>query len=244
MNIFTTLPRFAELYFELRRFNRSEPAIRAAQAREDWAEERRIIRKGVKLFAESIAKKYRMTVEILGEENIPESGPVYIVANHQSYADILMLFYAMRDRFQIGFIAKAEFEKITVLAKSIRLTRSLFINRGDHRAALTTVNEAADLMKKGFSLVIFPEGTRSQSHEMGGFKAGSFKAAQKAGVPILPVTVEGGYHLYEEHHTYRPCHTKVLFHPLVPYGEMTRHEQHEANIQIEETIRKGLDQLI
>ncbi|MBR0373815.1 MAG: 1-acyl-sn-glycerol-3-phosphate acyltransferase [Mogibacterium sp.] len=244
MNVFTTIPKFVELNSELKRFSRNEPAIRAAQAAGDVEEERRIILAGTGSFADAMADRLKMTIEVYGKENLPESGPVYIVSNHQSYADILMLFYAVRN-FQIGFIAKSEFKKVKVLANMINLTRSLFIDRGDPRSAVQTMNEAADMMRNGFSLAIYPEGTRSRSHAMGEFKAGSFKPAQKAGVPILPVSVEGGYHVYEETGSYKPNTTaKLLFHPIVPYGEMTRKEQHAANLLIEETIRKGLDQLV
>ena len=239
INIFTSLPKFLDVLFELRRFNQNEPEIMAARASGDREEERRIIVAGTNKFADILADKLKIKIEVFGEENIPDNGPVYIVSNHQSYADILMLFYAVR-KFQIGFIAKSDFRKYKTFTKCIELTRSLYLDRGEPRKAIKTMNEAAELMREGFSLVLFPEGTRSRSSAMNEFKAGGFKAAQKAGVPILPVTVEGGYRLFEEHNSYHPCSAKVLFHPVVPYGGLTRQEQLQANAAIEKTIRNGL----
>ena len=90
-------------------------------------------------------------------------------------------------------------------------------------------------------MVIFPEGTRSQRHEMGEFKAGAFKFAEKGKVPILPITVDGGYKLFEEKKTWQPAHVKITVHPLVHIEQMSKHEQKEAALQIEQTIRSALD---
>ena len=99
-------------------------------------------------------------------------------------------------------------------------------------------------MKEGLSLVIFPEGTRSQCSEMGEFKAGSFKFAQKAKVPILPITLEGGYHFWEEKGTVQPCTVHVKIHPLVHFEEMDRKTQNNAHVEIENTIREGLKEFV
>ena len=92
--------------------------------------------------------------------------------------------------------------------------------------------------------MIFPEGTRSQCSEMGEFKAGSFKFAQKAKVPILPITLEGGYHFWEEKGTVQPCTVHVKIHPLVHFEEMDRKTQNNAHVEIENTIREGLKEFV
>ena len=89
-------------------------------------------------------------------------------------------------------------------------------------------------------MVIFPEGHRSKCHEMRDFKPGAFKFAEKAGVPILPVTLDGSYHLIEEKGTYQPTHIRITCHPLVHIENMSKHEQKEAQAAIEETIRSAL----
>lgn len=243
MNPFTSIPAGLTILSEMNRFNRKAPKFEALRKEGKFEEERAMILEGTTYFADVVSKKIGIQFDIQGEENIPEQGPVLIVANHQSYADILAMIYAIR-KFQIGFIAKSEFTGFKPLATAINYTRSLFIQRGDARAAIQTLNEAATLMKEGFSLVIFPEGTRSRSSEMGEFKAGSFKFAQKAKVPILPVTLEGGYHFWEEKGTVQPCTIHVKIHPLVHFEEMDRKAQNSAHVEIEKTIRDGLKEFI
>ncbi|MBQ6582730.1 MAG: 1-acyl-sn-glycerol-3-phosphate acyltransferase [Mogibacterium sp.] len=243
LNPFTTIPAFLKVMGELKTFNRIKPTIDRLHEDGKYEEERALILQGTSVFADRISEKLDMSVTIYGEENTPNQGPVFIVANHQSYADIYALFYTIR-KFQIGFIAKSEFESFKTLAEAIRNTRSVFIVRGDAREAIELMKTTTEMMKSGFSLAIFPEGTRSRGGKMAEFKPGSFKFAQKAGVPILPVSLEGGYHLFEEKNSYqRGTRIKVKVHPLVHYEQMDRKQQNAANKEIEETIRQGVKEL-
>jgi len=92
----------------------------------------------------------------------------------------------------------------------------------------------------GFNLLIFPEGTRSKGPEMGEFKAGAFKFAEKAKVPILPVTIDGSYRFFEEKGTWQPAHVKLTAHPLVHIEQMDKEAQKEAAKQIEATVKSAL----
>jgi 1-acyl-sn-glycerol-3-phosphate acyltransferase len=242
-NPFKSIPAGLAVLSGMNNFTKQAPIFEKLRAEGKFEEERALILKGTSEFADKISRQIGIDFDIHGEENIPESGPLLIVANHQSYTDILAILYVIR-KFQVGFIAKSEFTGFKPLAKAINYTRSIFIKRGDARAAIQTLNEAADLMKNGFSLVIFPEGTRSQSSEMGEFKPGSFKFAQKAKVPILPITLEGGYHFWEEKGSVNPCTIHVKVHPLVHFEEMDRKTQNQAHIQIEQTIRNGLQEFL
>ena len=149
MNPFTSVPAGLTILSEMNRFNRKAPQFEALRKEKKFEEERAMILDGTSYFADAVSRKIGIQFDIHGEENIPAHGPVLIVANHQSYADILAMIYTIR-KFQIGFIAKSEFTSFKPLAKAIRYTRSLFIQRGDARAAIQTLNDAANLMKEGF----------------------------------------------------------------------------------------------
>lgn len=239
INIFRTLPPFLFLVKSFRKLNANEAALEAAHEAGDYEEERKIGLSATSEFIDDILPKFGVKVEVIGRENLPEHGPVLFVANHQSYCDVLMMYDANR-KFQMGFIAKQEFEKIKLFAKSIHCTRSLFLNRGDARAAIKTIQRAKQMFDQGFSFVIFPEGTRSRKHEMGEFKHGAFKFAQKGKVPIIPVTLDGGYRMFEEKGSLMPCDTRVIIHPMVKFNEMNKEEQTQAIRDIENTIREGL----
>lgn len=241
MNPFTSLPKLWDVYIGARKFNRHIPELKRLRAAGDLEGEREEIRKGQKDAIDHIAPRLRLEFEVTGEENIPDEGAFMVYANHQSYADILAMIYLFKDRCQMGYVAKDEWRRIRPLANAIEYTRSIFLVRGDSREAVRSLKEVAELLKQGFCLTIFPEGTRSQSHEMGEFKAGAFKFAEKGKVPILPVTVDGGYKLFEEKGTYQPATIRITVHPLVHIENMSKAEQKEAAAEIEKTIRSALD---
>lgn len=241
LNPFTTAPKFLAGYFAARKYSADNGEIVERLHKEGkYDEEREIIRKGQKLFCETVADKLKIDFELSGTENIPADGPFMVYSNHQGFADIPALCYAFRDHCQMGFVAKEEWRKYKILRDAILYTRSIFLDRGNPRAAVKAVSEVKDLLDKGFNMTIFPEGTRSKCHEMGEFKAGAFKFAEKGKVPVLPVTIDGSYKLFEEKGSYQPCHIKITIHPLVHIEQMDKHQQKEAAEQIEQTIRSAL----
>lgn len=241
MNIFTTGPKFIQGYIETLRYCSNSKELQRLRDEGKFEEERALILKGQKIWIENIAKKLKFTFEVNGEENIPEEGPFMVYSNHQSFADIPATLWLFKDHCQMGYIAKEEWRKVKILRQVIEYTRSMFLVRDNPREAIKALGEAKEILDLGFNLLIFPEGTRSQCHEMGEFKAAAFKFAEKAKVPILPVTLDGGYKFFEEKGSYQPCHIKITAHPLVHIEQMNRQEQKQAALDIEATIRAALD---
>lgn len=129
------------------------------------------------------------SINVFGIENVPETGGVLFVANHQSNFDIpILVGHVPRDK---GFIAKLELLKVPTFSRWMKYIGCIFIDRKDPRQSLTAINEAAERLKAGHSLVIFPEGTRSADGSVAPFKAGGLRLAMKAKVPIVPVTISG-----------------------------------------------------
>ena len=241
MNIFTTGPKFIQGYLETKKFNALVPEIKRLREEGLYEEERELILSGQKRWVESVSPKLKITYEVFGEENIPAKGPFMIYSNHQGFADIPATLWLMKDHHQLGYVAKEEWRKYKILHDAIEYTRSIFLIRDNPKEAVRALSVAKDILDKGFNLVIFPEGTRSKCHEMGEFKPGAFKFAEKAKVPILPVTIDGSYQLFEEKGSWQPCHIKVTAHPLVHIEQMDKQQQKEAQAAIEATIRSALD---
>jgi len=130
-------------------------------------------------------------VQTEGLERLPEGGAI-LVSNHQSLVDI-PLFLSVFPR-EIKFLAKRELGEIPLFGKAMGFAGNLFIDRDDPRDAVHLMREAVRRIAKGQVVVVFPEGTRSPDGEIGEFKTGAFYIAQKAGVPILPVYIDGGRH--------------------------------------------------
>lgn len=180
-NVFSTLtlrPKYKKIKRELGNEEASKYLHKVAM---DWARNN-LNKAGVKIKAE-------------GLENIPE-GACCFIGNHQGNLDIFAILASIDKPF--GFIAKKEMEKLPVVPWWMKEMGCVFINRDDVRESLKAINEGAENMKNGHSMVIFPEGTRSKSSEVGEFKKGSLKMATKANVPIVPVAISGSSKILEE----------------------------------------------
>lgn len=241
MNPFITGPALFKVFGTAKKFINHKAEFEKLREAGNVAAERDLICKYSGEWATETSRKLNIKYEIEGEENIPEKGPIMVYANHQGLADILAILYLFRNHFQIGFISKDEWRKVKPLAEGIEYTRSVFLVREDPREAIKAIGEASELLANGFSLAIFPEGTRSQNHEMGEFKPGSFKFAEKGKVPILPITLDGSYKIFEETGNFKKDQTiNITVHPLIKLDGLSKSELREVATITENTIRSGL----
>lgn len=125
-------------------------------------------------------------VRVTGAERARAVEPAVIVFNHQSSFDLVAITVAMGGR--LTCIAKQELFKAPVIGQILRFGSATFINRGstDARAELAPV---VDTLRRGTSVVVAAEGTRSITPQIGAFKKGAFHVAMQAGVPIVPIVV-------------------------------------------------------
>jgi 1-acyl-sn-glycerol-3-phosphate acyltransferase len=128
-------------------------------------------------------------LEIENLEKIPSGQPLIFMGNHQSNFDILALYAAIPVHF--SWIAKEELFRIPLFGVAMRRAGYIPLDRSDGRRALKSMEEAAGKIREGVSVVIFPEGTRTQDGNLLPFKRGGFLLAAKAGVPIVPFTING-----------------------------------------------------
>jgi 1-acyl-sn-glycerol-3-phosphate acyltransferase len=135
------------------------------------------------------ARVLGIDVEMEGEENYSPDKNYLVVSNHAGMADIPLILGAMK--LNLRFVAKEELGKIPVFGHALKSAGYVFIKRGQNREALQSMLKAADALKSGRSIHIFPEGTRSRTGEILPFKRGAFIIAEKARVPVLPVTIVG-----------------------------------------------------
>lgn len=241
MNIIKLAPALLKVWGTCRKYNSNIPKFKKLRETGDVEAEKALIWRESGIWAENTAKALRINFEIEGEENIPEAGPLMVYANHQGMADILAIYYLFRNHFQIGFISKEEWRKLPVLSKAIEYTRSIFLQRENSRAAIKAIGEAGELLAQGFNLAIYPEGTRARSNTPGEFKMAAFKFAEKAGVPILPITIDGSYKVFEIDNNYHPDETvKITVHPLVNIESMNRDERKAAYKDIECCIKSSI----
>lgn len=171
-----------------------------------------------------------------GLENIPEDQNVFFIANHQSYFDIPILMDVM-DR-GTGFVAKQSLEKVPLLRQWMENIGCLFIDRDDVKQSVQIIRQASEQMKQGLNMVIFPEGTRSRGGATHEFKRGSVKPAFLAGVPVVPVCIDGAYKIFEGNKGFRvtPAEVHVYIGQPIETQTMTKAEQREFASKLEEVI--------
>lgn len=163
-----------------------------------------------------IAATAGMRVTVVGLEHLPESGsPVVYMANHQSYMDIPVLFGFLPVQFRI--IAKESLFKVPFMGWHLTRAGNIPINRSNRREAMRSIASAAERIREGTSVVVFPEGTRSRHGALQAFKAGSFKLAVTAGVPIVPLTIIGTCRVLERDSLLMyPGKVELHVHPAIP----------------------------
>ena len=138
-------------------------------------------------WAKTILFMSNVKIQLEGLEFIDKATPKIYMANHQSYFDIFTLLAGLPVDFK--FILKKELMRIPFLGTAMNRARYISIDRSDPRKALKSVNMAAQKMREGASVLIFPEGTRSEDGSVGTFKKGGFHLALKSGNDIVPISI-------------------------------------------------------
>ena len=142
-----------------------------------------------------VAACFGIRRQLEGWEALPEDirtgrRPVIFIANHASHFDPPLLISTLPSH--PVFIAKRELGRVPFLGWVIWLAGFIFIDRSDRSQAKASLTAATKRIHDGQSVVVFPEGTRSRDGKLLPFKAGSFRIATEAGVPLVPIAIHGG----------------------------------------------------
>lgn len=243
MKFIRNIPKGLQLFHSVSVFGAYMKQLEALRKSGEHEKERELIASAVIEWVDRVIEIFDITVNVKGRENIPE-GPCVYISNHEGYADIPVLIKSLEGH-QVGFIAKDTLEKVPYFGKWITAIHGIYIKRGDPREALKSMQAGVKELKDGYSLAIFPEGTRHRTAGMGNFKPGSFKLATKAKVPIVPISLNGSRHLFEETGVFTcGAVVDVVIHPPVYTDGVDRHELTNIPNQVENTIRTTLEELI
>jgi 1-acyl-sn-glycerol-3-phosphate acyltransferase len=124
-----------------------------------------------------------------GLENVRADQPAVFMSNHQSHFDVAAIVETLPVRWR--FVAKRELVRVPFFGWGLALGGHVIIDRSDRSQAVQSLKAAAERIRHGTNVIIFPEGTRSETGELQPFKSGGFHLAVEAGVPIIPVSVSG-----------------------------------------------------
>jgi 1-acyl-sn-glycerol-3-phosphate acyltransferase len=127
-------------------------------------------------------------VVVDGREKIDQNQAYVIVPNHQSMLDIV--FFNMLHH-RLRWVSKIEVFKLPIVGWEMRMVKYIELVRGNKASVVKMMEKCVESLQDGISVVIFPEGTRSLTGEIGKFKAGAFQIAVKTDKPLLPVLIDG-----------------------------------------------------
>lgn len=198
-------------------------------------ESRAEIFKLMKQLSINLVRSSKMELEVFGEENLPEKGPVLYVATHKSVFDIVVLMTLLKE--PAIFIGKKEVASMPFANKWFDALGCIYVDRSDMRQALKSIMEGVKEIKNGQSIVLFPEGTRNMSNEIKPFKEGGFKLATKTGVPVIPIALSDTFKVFEEKKYIRKTKVKVNIGSPIATSGLSKEELTHFPQLVEERIR-------
>jgi 1-acyl-sn-glycerol-3-phosphate acyltransferase len=129
-------------------------------------------------------------IELSGQENVPAGKSCIFMCNHVSNLDPPVLLPLIPGRCSV--LLKKELMSIPVLGVAMRMGKFVPVERGHKReAAKASVTAAAEALRSGLHILVFPEGTRSRDGRLAAFKKGPFFLAQETQAPIIPMAISG-----------------------------------------------------
>lgn len=145
----------------------------------------------VRYWGRSIVMAAGIKLSIEGEEKVDWSRRYVLIANHHSYLDIPILVGAVPQ--PVRFMAKKSLFQIPIFGWGLKAGGFIPIDRKNRATATQSFGLAGERIRKGNTIVVFPEGGRSREYRMGDFKKGAFLLALKSKLPILPAAIVGTY---------------------------------------------------
>lgn len=180
-----------------------------------------------------------MKLRVAGRENIPREGSFIVMPNHRSYWDIAAVLLGIRPS-QVRFVAKKQLGNLPIFGWAMRRAGHIMIDRDNRESAVRTLKEVARRFSGAFSIVIFPEGTRSPGRWLQRFKRGGFRLAQDLDLPILPASISHSQEIMDRHSmNLRPGTVAIRFHPPVRPGDYPDVDALAA--AVEARVREGLE---
>lgn len=131
-------------------------------------------------------------VETLGLENLPQTGGAILAPNHESMLDIPLLCSVGHP---LCWLSKEEVGRLPFIGWSMKAMGCYFVKRNRSGHDLNVMKDVEDGLKRGASIVIFPEGTRTRTGKLLPLKKGAFRTAQNSGVPLIPIAITGTFQI-------------------------------------------------
>ncbi len=178
-------------------------------------------------------------VELIGAENLNASRPCIYMANHQSFVDPPVLFAVISPR--IAFMGKKSLFSVPVLGAAMRLADFVPVHREHPEEARASVDDALEKLSRGVTFLVYPEGRRSYEGRLLPFKTGVFLLAIRAGVPIVPISIDGAERVMAKGRwEVYPGAVRVTVHPPVETRGRRPEERRQLAAEVRALIASAL----
>lgn len=179
-------------------------------------------------------------LDVRGIENIDKTKPCILMPNHQSLIDGPLILYLGPK--QIRVILKKEIFGIPIIGMAMKVAKFIPVDRKREKGGKHSINLASHLIKeKGYSFLIFPEGTRSRDGKLLPFKRGGFYLALESGASIVPVSIIGSFAILPKGKFFtKKGRIKVIFHPSVSVQGLGEKDIPELSNKIRDIIQAEL----
>lgn len=179
-------------------------------------------------------------IEVKGAEVVQKDKSYIFMSNHLSFLDGPLLYYVIPQPVRV--ILKKEIFRIPVIGLGMKLVSFVPVDRKGIRGGKKSIDQASRLMKeKGYSFLIFPEGTRSRDGRLQEFRRGGFFLALASGSSIVPISIQGTYELMPKGAFFvKRGNIKIFFHPPIALKGDDKDHLPILLDEVRDVIRSGL----
>jgi 1-acyl-sn-glycerol-3-phosphate acyltransferase len=190
------------------------------------------------LWSKCILWTFGIKINVKGLENIDFTKPYIFVSNHASMADIPTVMVALKGKVNIVF--KKELTWVPIWGWALRFGPFIMIDRSNPRDAMASIERAVQTIRSGQSVILFPEGTRTNNGKLQPFKRGAFTLAAKSGVPVVPMTINNTYGIMPKgtFSVKKADISVILEKPILTVGLESKTDELELIDQVHKAIEK------
>lgn len=191
-------------------------------------------------WARMLLAVFQVKVEVIGAERLDPNRQYVFCSNHFSLVDTPIMFSSMPREFRI--MARHGLWRIPFIGWHLNRAGHVPVNRENPREAKKSIARAAEKIRSGYSILLFPEGGRTRTEEMRTFKPGAAYIAIEAGVPIVPMAIKGSRRVLEPGSTHlRPGRVELRVGEPVSTTGMKNRDAKDAIARVQAEVRRIWD---
>ena len=189
-------------------------------------------------WSRSVIRLLLLPIKVTGRENVDPKQSYVFVANHQSFLDVFAVYGWLPNNFK--WLMKKEIRRVPFVGTACAVAGHIFVDRSNPRAALQSMEKVKKELVDGISTVIFPEGTRTKTGEIGRFKQGAFKIAMDMELPVVPITLNGFYKAMPSGQPFANPFSHLSLHIGKPIDISQFTDINDAMVHVREKVEQGV----